>query len=374
MSDGAITHSIIHLLDSPSVQYVAYRPNRQYNETMLKLVQVVLSFQVVLVAAFSSSSTYQLNSYGIGPGGTNSSSSSTYKLQGNAGEQTNGATAGSTKTANNGAVQTEQLNTPPAPTLTNGANYYNQLTCVVNTGSNPTDTVYAIAINTTNSFAGTTYVQADGTIGASAVYQTYTAWGGASGFQIVGLSPSTTYYVKAAAKQGMFTNTALSPTSNSAATVSPTLSFSVSPNSASFGSFAANTVVTSGSISFTYATNGTSGGSIYVLGKNGGFYSPSRNSLIAAVSGDLSSLGQGFGLQATGVSQTSGGPLSILSPFNGSSHVVGTIGTSFAQLFTTPAAITGGSAAANVQVKATNTTPASNDYSETLTFIASASF
>lgn len=342
---------------------------------MGKLVSGVIGLQLMIVASFSSSATYQLQNYSVGPGGTNSTGSSTYKAQATAGEQANGSTSSATYKAGNGSIQTEQLNIPPAPTLSNGSGlYYNQLNCIVNTGGNPGDTNFAIAINTVNSFTSPNYVQADGTIGATAVYQTYTAWGGSGGFQIIGLVPSTTYYVEASAKQGMFTNTELSTTANSATTASPTLSFSVTPNSSSLGSFLPNTVTTSANISFTYSTNGASGGSIYVIGKNGGFYSVSQSYIIPSASVNLATQPEGFGIQATNPSQTSGGPLTITSPFNGTGNNVGADTTSFAQMFNSIAPISGATASANVQVKAGPSAPAVGDYSETFTFAASAGF
>src|SRR5579884_2667426 len=194
----------------------------------------------LILAAFSSGNTYQLKSYSLGAGGgTNNSSSNTYTVQGSLGEQTNNTAAGSTYTGNNSSIQTEQINVPGAPTLSNnGGTYYNQLNCVISTSNDPSDTTYAIAVST-NSFVTTNYVQANGTLGASAVYQTYSTWGGSSGFQMTGLSAGTTYQVKVAAKQGMFTNTAYGPVA-SQATASPTLSFSVSPNSYGLGSFLPN--------------------------------------------------------------------------------------------------------------------------------------
>lgn len=328
---------------------------------------------MVLFAAFPSGSTYRLNSYSVGPGGTSNSSSSTYHAQASAGEQANNSSSGTTYTSNNGSIQTEQLNVPAAPTLDNGTStYYNKLKITLNTSSNPSDVTYSIAVST-NNFVSTNYLQADGTIGASSVYQTYTAWGGASGIFMIGLSPSTTYYAKVDAKQGLFTNTEYSAVA-SLATVAPTLSFSVSPNSSSFSSIVANSITTSSNISFTFSTNGASGGSVYVRGSNAGFRSPSQSYLVPAVSADLTGQAQGFGIQATNPNQTSGGPLTKVSPFNGTGNVVGAESTTFAQMLSTTAPITGGTATANVQVKVNSTAPAVSDYSETFSFIASASF
>ena len=47
----------------------------------------MLSAGLLVLASFSSNTSYQLKSYSVGPGATNSSSSTSYKLQGSAGEQ-----------------------------------------------------------------------------------------------------------------------------------------------------------------------------------------------------------------------------------------------------------------------------------------------
>ena len=88
-------------------------------------------------------------------------------------------------------------NVPPTPTLTNPASHYDRLKLVLATGGNPSDTKYLIAISD-DDFATTKYVQADNSLGTSQAltnYQTYATWGGASGFYVLGLAPSTTYKV-----------------------------------------------------------------------------------------------------------------------------------------------------------------------------------
>lgn len=327
----------------------------------------------LIVAAFSSSTSYNLNSYSVGPGGTNNASSSSYDLQGTAGEQSNDSTASTTYTTKNGHIQTEQLNVPGGPTLGNGSStFYNKLSCIIDTSNDPTDTTYAIKVYNNTTLA-TNYVQASDALGASAVYQTYSFWGSGSGFTIIGLNPSTSYSVSVSAKQGQFTNTEYGPTTT-LATVSPNITFSVSPNSSSLGTVLPATVVTSSALSFTYVTNAASGGDVYVAGKNNGLYSTSKGTTIAAVTGNLASLGSGFGVQAYNPGQTSGGPLATVSPFNGTSNNVGAESTTFQPIFATTAAIVGGTANANVQAKVLSSTTAATDYNEVLTFIASASF
>ncbi len=341
---------------------------------MRQYVTGLVAMGLAIVAAFPSSSNYILNTYSVGPGGTSDSTSTTYHGQGSAGEQATGASNGSTLTSKNGSIETEQINVPGTPTLSNGSGtYYNKLNVTIDTSNDPTDATYSIAVSTDNFASNLTYVQADGTLGGSRVYQTYTAWGGGSGSLIIGLSPSTTYYVKVDAMQGLFTNTAYSAVA-SLATVAPTLSFSVSPNSSSFSNIIGGSISTSSNISFTFSTNGASGGSIYVRGANAGFVSPSQSYTVPAISADLSGQAQGFGIQATNPNQSSGGPLTTVSPYNGAGNVVGAETVAFAQMLTSGAAIAGGTATANVQVKVLTTAPAVSDYAETFSFIASASF
>jgi hypothetical protein len=127
-------------------------------------------------------------------------------------------------------------------------------------------------------------------------------------------------------------------------------------------------------MSIGFATNADSGGAVYVSGARAGLFSTTQNYLIPAYSGNLAGQSQGFGVQASGPTQTSGGPLADVSPFNGSGNSVGAESTTPNQILTTTAPIVGGSASANVQAKSASTTPATADYTETLTFIATGNF
>ena len=97
-------------------------------------------------------------------------------------------------------------NAPGAPTLSTATE--TTLKLVLDQNSNPSITTYAIYDITDSK-----YVQADGTLGASAVWQTYTQWGGASGQTISGLTPNTSHTLKAKARNGDNTETAFSPDS-----------------------------------------------------------------------------------------------------------------------------------------------------------------
>lgn len=336
-------------------------------------MRILLGLGMVF-AAFSSSTSYKLNSYSVGGGSTNSSASSNYSLQASTG-QVNGPTSSSaTYSTKSGAIQTEQTNVPPAPTLSNGGGtYYNQLNFIINTASNPTDAQYAVAVSTTSGFTVTNYVQADGTLNTTPVYQTYAQWGSGSGTLAVGLLPNTTYWFKVNSIQGKFTNAAYGPSAN-LATVGPAISFSLTPNTISFGSLLPGSVVTSPStISLTFATNASNGGAIYSAGQNTGLVSASSSNYnihVLAPSGDLSSLSEGFGIKGL----TASAPLSIQTPYDGSSNVVGAVYTTFQPVFSASASVTSGTATATLLAKSSISTPSATDYQDTLTFIAAASY
>lgn len=340
----------------------------------------------VFLFVFPASTNYQLKDFGFGSGGEENMSSANYAIDGISGEQSNGSLAGSSYNLGSGLIFTQQANVPPAPAFTNPSNYYNKLKIVLATGSNPTDTKFAIAIST-DDFVTTNYVQSDNTVGAtlgSEDYQTYATWGGAGGFNVIGLLPSTTYKVKVKAMQGKFTETGYGPTAT-AATVSPQLTFDVDvsstdsdtnpPFTITFSSLTAGTVFDGpDKIWVDFETNGESGGRVYIYGQNAGLLSSEKSTTILSASGDLSSLSSGFGAQGSTATQSSGGPFVISSPYNGSSNVVGIIDTSIRDIFTTTAPIVGGRASLLLKAKSNAVTPASADYAERITMIASGSF
>lgn len=140
------------------------------------------------------------------------------------------------------------------------------------------------------------------------------------------------------------------------------------------GSLLAGSVVTSPStISLTFATNAANGGTIYMAGQNTGLVSASSSNYnihVSPPSGDLSSLSEGFGLQAL----TASSPLAIQSPYNGSGNVVGAVYTTFQPVFAATSLVTSGTATATLLAKSSISTPSATDYQDTLTFVASASY
>ena len=338
-----------------------------YNAPMRATLLSALS----ILAAVSSSSTLQLNAYSLGSSGGVGGHSANYYLEASSGELQGSATLGATYEADSGLVSAQQSNVPGAPTLSsNSGDYYNKLQVKINTAGNPSDTVYSLAISTDN-FATTNYVQADGTVGAAAVYRTYTAWGGASGSFISGLAPNTAYKVKADAMQGMYTNSGYGPAA-SATTGTPNLAFTLSANSTTLPALSSGAASFS-TASLTYATNGA-GGYVYVRGLNGGLKSTAANYTIPSATLDLTT-GQGFGVRSTAVGQTSGGPFLAQSPYNNaSSTIVGAVLTNLQPLYASANSVVGANASFAIGGSRNAITPAAADYQEVLTFIATAAF
>ncbi len=134
--------------------------------------------------------------------------------------------AGDSSASSSAAMYT-LANTPGAPTVSSPTT--SSLTVAIDVNSNPAATTYAIFNNTTG-----TYVQADATLGASAVYQTYTTWGGASGIANAGLSPNTSYTYKVIAKNGDSVATSFGSNSTAVYTLANTpTSPSATPTSSS---------------------------------------------------------------------------------------------------------------------------------------------
>lgn len=334
-------------------------------------------FMGFFLFAFPASTNYQLEGYGFGAGGEDNMTSANYASDAITGEVSDDQLTGANYNLGAGLSFEIMANVPPAPTFTNPSNYYNKLNLILNTGGNPTDTKFAIAISSDN-FVTTNYVQSDNTVGATLGiedYQTYAAWGGATGFDIIGLAPSTTYKVKIKAFQGKFSESGYGPTAT-AATVSSQLSFSLSTNTINFGSLVVNTVNSSPTnIDVSFATNAASGGTVYIYGSNAGLTSTTASHTIGAVSGDLASLSEGFGAQGVSVTQSAGGPLTLVAPYaTVAGHTVGVIDTTIRSMFDSVGPITGGSGSFVLKAKPSAVTPSAADYVETLTVVAAGRF
>ncbi|MFZ1323905.1 MAG: hypothetical protein WAQ57_01950 [Candidatus Saccharimonadales bacterium] len=339
---------------------------------------------VQLFAAMPATTNYKLQDYGFGNGG-GTTGTTNYQLEGIAGEQS-GQDAGTANYGLGSGLQETQQAAVPSVTLVNPNQSYSMLHVTITPSDNPSDALFMIAISD-DSFTTTQYVQDDGTIGAvlgMEDYQTYAAWGGAGGSNIIGLSANTTYQVKARAMTGEFTETGYGPAS-SAATVDVTLTFDIdvsasdtetaAPYAVAIGDLLPGTVTDAPSkIWLDLETNAASGARVFVLSANAGLASLRTGYTISSASGNLSSLGEGFGVRGDTATQGGGGPLSLQSPYDGTLDNIGVIDASYRTLLATTSALTAGRSSVLVKAKATSNTPASTDYADIYTLVAAASF
>lgn len=217
-----------------------------------------------------------------------------------------------------------QAITPEAPTLSNPSNYYQKLHLTINPDNNPSDTLFAIAISN-DGFSTYYYVQDDNSIGptlGTEDYQTYTNWGGASGFNILSLDSNTEYVVKVKALRGDFTETGYSPESNTVATSVPYITLSLSATTAHLSVLSTNSVSETSDITLTASTNADSGYQTYINGtgngSSGGLFNGTA-SLIGTSDTTLIAGIEGYGGQA------SSSTASIAAKYNVIGNTVGAI-------------------------------------------------
>ena len=290
-----------------------------------------LLITVTVYADLPSSSNYKLQNYSFGAGGTTNSTSANYGLNGIAGEVEFGRPSSANYQAGSGLTYMMKANVPSAPTLSTPNNSYDRILFVLDTGGNASDTTFALEISTASDFStGVNYIKQDGTVGSSLTtsdYKTYTNWGGASGTTVTGLTSATTYYVRAKARQGDFTESEYGP-SASVTTQSPALTFTIDNPAITFNNLNSSNSYTDSSQSdtLTTTTNAINGYTVYgretqALTKTAGvtiadYLSP--NSTPTAWSG----LGFGYTTNDTTLSGTGG-----VNRFNNGTYYAG-FGTS----------------------------------------------
>jgi hypothetical protein len=341
-----------------------------------------LIISLALVVPVSPNYALQELDFGAG-GGTGQTSN--YRFEGVMGEHGTPLSG----TAYNGGLGfgfTQMANVPNAPQLTNPNNYYNKLHLVIDPSGNPNDTLFALAISSDN-FATTQYIKPDRAVASTLSftdYQTYAAWGGGAGFDILGLQASTAYQVKVKAFHGDFTESGFGP-SATATTANATLSFDIDvaatdtstapPYLLHLGTLLAGTVTTSpNKIWVSLDTNAEAGATIFIASQNGGLSSQRAAYDIDSASGDLNSLGEGYGLQATSAQQQSGGPLIAVAPYNASTNTVGALTTTYQKLLSTASPITNGRGSAVLKARPATSAPAQTDYTDIITLIGAANF
>lgn len=357
------------------------------------LIGLSITYLIIIPAVFAqdtppSSASYKVLDYGFGSGGTASSSSSLYSLFGSLGQVDQGSPSSANYFIGAGLEYEIMATQPAAPTFVNQANNYNKLHLTINRGGvNAADYQYAIRIASAS--GQVYYVQNDNTLGVnptSTIWQTYSSWGESSGFDIIGLNQGATYTARVAARQGRFYTQSDWGPQASATTSSPTLSFDINigttdtpsspPYTLDIGSMTPGNVATSANRAWVdVSTNATNGVLISINGTNNGLLSSSTSTTITSASNDLTAQPSGYGAQSVSVSQSSGGPMAAVSPYNGAGDNVGVLDTTKRYIFnSTQAPVTDGSVGFQLKAKPSNTTPAANDYVDTLTIIATGSF
>lgn len=338
------------------------------------------------VFALPASTNYGLRDFGFGSGGQDAMISDNYSMEGLTGQTDAASLSGSEYALGGGLSFVQQAHVPPAPAFDNPDDQYDRLRLILDAGDNPTDSRFAVAISD-DDWVTTRYVQSDMTVGSvlgSEDYRQYASWGGGSGGYVIGLSPDTAFKVRVKAMQGNFTETGYGPEAASA-TSTPKLSFDIDvsssdtetapPFSVPFGSLVAGTVVDSPvRVWVDFSTNGNSGGKVFVSGENGGLSSTSVGSTITSSTGDLSALSSGYGVQGSSVTQVSGGPLSIVAPYDGSLQTVGIIDMSIREILTSGNPVVNGRASFSLKAKSSSVTPAAGDYEDVLTVVATGNF
>lgn len=335
-----------------------------------------------------SSGNYKLMDYGFGSGGVATSSSSNYSLFGTLGQVDQGSPSSANYFIGAGLEYTIQSSVSAAPTFVNPSNWYNKLRLTINPGGqNPTDYTYAIRIASES--GNFKYVQNDNTVGESLGnedWQSYTLWGSSSGFTIIGLDPDTTYTAQVSSRQGQFfTQFMWSPAATATTDVS-SLSFDIdiassdsetaAPYTLNIGSLSPGSVITAPEKAWVdFSTNANSGGFLSISGTNTGLQSPTASHTITSTTADLTAQPSGYGARSSSVSQSSGGPMQALSPYNGVSNNVGILTTTKNYIYDSNSSpVVGGRVSFELKAKASTTTPSANDYADVLTILATGSF
>lgn len=234
---------------------------------------------------------------------------------------------------------------------------------------------YQYAIGTT---AGATDVKnwADSGTGGTDVFTRATG---------LSLQTNKNYYISVRAIDNA--NNTSSVVSSNGQHVTPTIAFDIDiggstdpgstnpPYSIDFGTLLTGSVVSTPNRAWLSLTsNGANGARIYLHGNATGLFSAAANFTILSSSTDISMQLSGYGAQVQTTTQGSGGPLQSVAPYTGIGNNVGILDTSLRSILSSAGTIVNGRASVNMQAKITNTTPASNDYQDIITFIAASAY
>lgn len=260
---------------------------------------------------------------------------------------------------------------------------------------NPSDTLYAIMISTDNFVSDIRYIDASTFTPESYTthnindFMTKADWE-AETFNIKGLDSNTTYYIKAFALKGDFTQTAAGPI-KSVKTASGSVYFDIdiagstgytaetsAPYTVAFtGAYeligGAAAITAGNRIWMDVQTNSDGGFAIVMNGVNGGLRSPTTTQTITSANANLDQVASGFGLQSEYIDYDSSsslfGTISATADYSGTINTVGKITTSANKVYDGDGPIVDGRMALKVIAKPGITYTPATDYQETIYLI-----
>jgi len=260
--------------------------------------------------------------------------------------------------------------------------------------SNPSDTLYTIAISTDNFVNDVQYIDGS-TFRPEAVanhdindFRSKTDWE-TEVFNIQGLIANTTYYIRISALQGDFTQSDYSLASSTTTGVgSISFDIDIAPSSGiTTETGAPYTIAFSGAddlmagaaattapnlIWLDINSNSSGGVAIVQFGKNGGLYSSTTTQTIASGNGDLDATTEGFGLQSYYIDNDTSaylGNLTAMTNYSGSLNTVGAVSTTANKIYDGDGPIQNGRVGMNLIAKASTSNTPATDYSEEIYFV-----
>lgn len=162
------------------------------------------------------------------------------------------------------------------------------------------------------------------------------------------------------------------------ASVSATMTFSLSGNSVDLGTLSTSSVTSGTSITQTVSTNARNGWISWMKSANGALSSAIASSTLSAGSyqtgsGNVVDLASNSGYVVD--FNTGSGSPTIATEYNGANSTSGgKLDTNFAQTASATTPANANTVTAIARAKAANTTPAASDYTDTLTLVAAGSF
>lgn len=260
---------------------------------------------------------------------------------------------------------------------------------------NPSDTLYAVMISTDNFVSDIRYIDASTFMPESYSthnindFMTKADWETET-FNIKGLDSNTTYYIKAFALKGDFTQTAAGPI-KSAKTASGSVYFDIdiagstgytaetsAPYTVAFtGAYeligGAAAITAGNRIWMDVQTNSDGGFAIVMRGVNGGLKSSTTTQTITSANANLDQVASGFGLQSEYIDYDSSsslfGTISATADYSGTINTVGKITTSANKVYDGDGPIVDGRMALKVIAKPGITYTPATDYQETIYLI-----